>query len=242
VNDQTIATYNLAERVASYDADMRIMHPNRSKMAEIALETLPLSRQASFLALDLGTGTGYFAQVFLARYAHCRVLALDGAPAMIQLAHARLDKFAGQVEFILGDFRNLDQLLGGRKGRLVFTSFALHHLNRPEKVEVVRKALSFLEPGGWFLNADLIKAESEVLERRIQELRVDGIVRRASGSDPRFADPPATRKFLDELETNDNDQPLTLAEDLQVLKEAGLIHSGVLWLEYREAVTCGMKP
>ncbi|MGB8326897.1 MAG: hypothetical protein WCE48_04890 [Steroidobacteraceae bacterium] len=55
---QSIDAYDLPQRVASYDADMDLMHPNRSKMVRVALQILPYLREAPLWALDLGAGTG----------------------------------------------------------------------------------------------------------------------------------------------------------------------------------------
>src|SRR5262249_29368531 len=124
-------------------------------------------------------------------------------------------------------------------GEVVFSSYALHHLNHSEKVAVIRQALCFLKPEGWLINADIVRSESKVIEERIQQVRVDGIVRRGQGPDPRFRDVGSVRQFLDQLEATDGDQPLTLGEDLQVLREAGLTHVSVFWSEYREVVVGG---
>ncbi len=70
---------------------------------------------------------------------------------------------------------------------------------------------------------------------------MNGIVERAQGVDPRFGDHEATRRFLDELEANEGDQPLALKDDLQVLRDAGLRDVAVFWLEYREVVIGGWK-
>ena len=64
----SIAAYERPARVASYDADMDVMHPNRHKMVSIALEILPFDPTATITALDLGTGTGFFTAKFLERF------------------------------------------------------------------------------------------------------------------------------------------------------------------------------
>jgi hypothetical protein len=84
-------------------------------------------------------------------------------------------------------------------------------------------------------------AHSPELESRLQELRVAGIVKRAGGSDNRFTDSASTRRFLADLEKNERDQPLALAEDLALLRSSGLRHVCVFWLEYRELVSGGQK-
>ncbi len=91
------------------------------------------------------------------------------------------------------------------------------------------------------MNADIIAADTPDMEKRIQDIRVGGIVERARGVDPRFVDHESTRRFLDELEAKEGDQPLTLKDDLRVLRDAGLHDVAVFWLEYREAVIGGWK-
>ena len=239
---ESIAAYDVPQRVAAYDADMEIMHPNRAKMAQIALEVLPFPPERPLRALDLGSGTGFFADRFLRRYPGARVCAIDAAAAMVEMAQARLGPLAERVHFIVGDFRNLARLLPeGEAFDVVFSSYALHHLGRDDKEAVLRQARERLQAGGWFLNADLPVADAPPMEQRIQEIRVQGIVGRARGVDGRFVDAQATRRYLGELESRDGDRPLTLAEDLEVLRNAGLRAVSVFWLEYREAVCGGLK-
>ena len=238
----SIAAYELPARVASYDTDMDVMHPNRHKMVSVALETLPFDSADTITALDLGTGTGFFTHRFLERFPQARVISVDGSNSMVDLARTRLGPLAARVDFRVGDFCQLQDLIPeSAHGDAVFSSYALHHLNDGEKREVIGQALRFLKPGGWLINADIITHESKVIEERIQQLRVEGIVRRGHSTDPRFRDAASTRQFLDQLEATDADQPLTLAEDLQVFQEAGLTHSAVLWSEYREVVIGGRK-
>lgn len=240
MSERSIDAYSLPERVATYDADMEVWHPNRAKMVQVALEVMPFQANARLRAGDLGVGTGYFTERFLEAFPRSRVYAIDGAEAMVDLAKARLGGRASKVEFLVGDFRDLTDLLEGITDMdVIYSSYALHHLSRDEKTSVVRQAASLLRPGGWFVNADVITAGTPEVERRIQEIRVNGIVERALGLDPRFSDHEKTRRFIDELEAREGDRPLTLHDDLQVLRDAGLHDVAVFWLEYREAVTGG---
>jgi len=241
VSQHSIDAYDLPQRVASYDSDMDLMHPHRKTMVRVALEVMPFDRAAPIRALDLGTGTGYFAERFLACFPNSAVLAIDGAEAMASLAKARLGPLAARVDFRVGDFRRLPDLTAGSSGLdVVFSSYALHHLDRAEKQAVIRQAVTLLRPGGWFLNADLVRAGSPELETRFQALRVAGIVERAGGRDARFTDDAATRRFLDGLEANEHDQPLTFPEDLDVLRQSGLKSTTAFWVEYREMVSGGV--
>ena len=239
---RSIEAFSAPEKVAAYDADMELMHPNRSKMVGVAIEVLPHQGDAAVRALDLGAGTGYFTARFLAAYARAKVIAVDGAEAMLDLAKARLGDRGQSVEFRAGDFRDLCALVPAPESfDVVYSSYALHHLDRREKTAVVRDVLTLLRPGGWFVNADIIVSPEPEVEARFQQLRVEGIVRRAAGGDPRFADHETARRYLDEMEAQGGDQPLTLAEELLVLRDGGLRDAAVYWLEYREAVTAGRK-
>jgi len=221
---------------------MELMHPNRSKMAQIAFEILPFPKTAALRAIDVGIGTGYFTERFLNRFPNSEVLGIDGAQAMIELAKARLTSLESRVQFVVGDFRKLRQLAGDvEPADVVFSAYALHHLNRPDKEAVLREVVELLAPGGWFVNADLIVADSPEVESRVQQIRVAGLMQRAGGSDNRFADSASARRFLDDLEAKEGDQPLTLAEDLAVLRSSGLKNVSAFWFEYRELVSGGQN-
>ena len=242
MDQRTIDAYDLPQRVLSYDTQMELMHPNRGKMVQVALDILPFPEDFALKVMDLGIGTGYFTERFLDRYPQSCVVGVDGAEAMIQLAKTRLKSRSRQVDFRVGDFRRLDQIGGcGQRFDVVFSSYALHHLNREEKRAVVAQAISLLRPDGWFMNADIIAADSPQIEERIQQLRVNGILERAPRGDDRFRDSAETRRFLDELERNDGDQPQTLMNDLQGMRDAGVRGASVFWLEHREAVTGGQR-
>jgi tRNA (cmo5U34)-methyltransferase len=242
MSERSIAAYDVSQRVKTYDADMELMHPNRSKMVQIALEVLPFPTTAALRAIDLGIGTGYFTECFLNKFPNSRLLGVDGAPAMIELAKARVKSSESRVEFVIGDFRKLRELApGAGTVDIVFSAYALHHLSRLDKETVLRQVVELLAPGGWFVNADLIVADSPELEDRLQQIRIAGIVERACGADSRFADSVLTRQFLADLELKEADQPLTFAEDLRLLRSSGLKNVSAFWLEYRELVSGGQK-
>ena len=93
---KSIAAYDVSQRVKTYNADMDLMHPSRSKMVQVALEVLPFPKTATLRAIDLGIGSGYFMQRFLDEFANSSVIGSDGAQAMIQLAKARLQSLASR--------------------------------------------------------------------------------------------------------------------------------------------------
>ena len=105
----------MPDRVASYDADMEVMHPNRAEMVELAVEFVPFPQDAEISVLDLGIGTGYMTRHLLEAYPRARIIGVDGAPAMIEMAKLRLGSMAERVAFRVGDFRSLGTLVGHDK-------------------------------------------------------------------------------------------------------------------------------
>ena len=242
MSHDSIDAYDLPTRVASYDSDMDVMHPLRAKMVQVALDILPMDPDSELRALDLGVGTGFFTQGLFSRYPQARVVAVDGAASMVELAKTRLGDRAAQVDFRTGDFRELGDLLSPQETfDVVISSYALHHLDGEETEEVVRECVGRLRQGGWFLNADLIDSVSPELEERHQALRIRGILERASSDDERFQNASTTRQFLTELEESEGDQPRALDQDLETLRAAGLTSVSAVWVEYREAVMVGIK-
>lgn len=237
-----IQAYEASKRIAAYDAEMEIMHPNRARMVAVGLEILPFARDASLTAVDLGVGTGYFTHRFLEAFPSAGVIAIDGAEAAIEMARERLSPFGDAVAYRAGDFRELDALLDGVTNvDVVYTSYALHHLTRDEKVATMRAAHALMKPGAWFVNADILVAESPAVEDRVQQLRRAGIMQRAPDSYTQFRDDDSTRTYLAEMEAEEGDLPLTLQADLDCLTAAGFHDVAAWWQEYREAVTAGRK-
>ncbi len=239
----SIEAYDLPGRVAAYDADMDIMHPLRHTMMGIALEIVPLAPTATFTAVDLGTGTGVFAQRVLEAYPRASLVAVDGAAAMLDLAGTRLAGHARRVTRIEADFRSLPaEATSPGSFDLVVSAYALHHLDADEKHAVLQKVIAALKPCGWFVNADIVTAADPDIERRIQDIRVRSVTARAPDADERFRTIAATRAYLDALEAQEHDQPLTLDADLRLLRAAGIPAAEVIWRQYREVVIGGPKP
>jgi ubiquinone/menaquinone biosynthesis C-methylase UbiE len=163
MHSDSVDAYEPPERVRKYDADMEIMHPLRLKMIEVALELLPFQRTQSLKALDLGVGTGVFSKRFLDKYTNSRVVAIDGASSMLELAKLRLRELSQRVEWVVSDFRAIPaELIQPDTFDVVISSYALHHLSAQEKLVVLKSVVRAIKPGGWFLNADLVVAGTNV--------------------------------------------------------------------------------
>ncbi len=240
---ESIDAYTAGERVARYDRDMAIMHPNREAMIQAVVDVLPVDESAKFDLLDLGIGTGILSQALLKSFPSAQVIGVDGAAPMLEVARKRLAGFDGRFELVAGDFRKLDAVLPESFSPFaVVSSFALHHVPPSDKIKVLRSIVERLAPGGWLVIADIVVAEDEAIESRWQSMRVDGIVDRArTQDDDRFSSAVTTRRFLDKMEAAEGDCPQTLESEIETMRSAGLHHVGVFWQNTREAVYGGFK-
>lgn len=242
MTSHSIRAYDLPSSVASFDADMDLMHPNRYRMADLIAEIIEDECVPSVI-VDLGTGTGFLMDRLLARFPKCRAIGLDGAANMVAKAESRLGPRANRAEFRIGHFRDLSTLCANLPPvDAVVSAFALHHLVLDEKLGVLRMAKDLLRPGAWFLNADLTLGEDDYIDGMIRRLRVRDLVNRTAGQDTRFADAESTNQFLDELTKRDHDQFQRPSDDLRILREAGFAHVSTFWKDTGKVVYGGMRP
>lgn len=238
----SLQAYDAPERVRTYDIDMDVMHPLRHKMIEIILDIVPFNQEAALKVMDLGAGTGIFSARVLEKFPNARVTAVDGAEAMVDIAADRLGPLVDRLNWVIADFRRLPaETVIADSYDLVISSYALHHLSAGEKLALLKQVVCALKTGGWFLNADIVVAEDESIEQRMQQLRVAGVMSRASAGDQRFASAESTRAYLSQLQIAENDQAQTAATDLKIIRDAGLPAAEIFWKELNEVVTGGPR-
>ena len=243
-NDQreTAYAFNNSDIIATYDLDMDVWHPNRKHMALIAREILPFDSSENIRILDLGVGTGYLTHKIIEMFPNATVVAIDAAEMMIDKAKIRLKDQLGQITFKTTTFQELpDKVKDVAELDAVVSAFALHHLQREEKLKLFQYVHSILKPGGWFVNCDIFNAvdpENEALYRRLLY----------KGTQERSRSLKHEEKSLDYIaseytskEKRDGDNPLSITEETQLLTEAGFRMVDCFWKEYREAVYGGKK-
>ncbi|HZU11289.1 MAG TPA: class I SAM-dependent methyltransferase [Chloroflexota bacterium] len=222
-----------------------IYAPFREDIAGAVLGLIPAETDEGFLAVELGTGTGWLSAAILERFPRARVLGLDGSPAMLRMTAETLGRYSDRVDlqrFRLEDPDRLASLAG--RARCVVSSLVIHHLDGTGKRALYREVRERLEPGGALLIADIVAPASE-RERRYVAERYDGMVRRRSLAVNGNLE--AYRRFLDDewnwfRYPDPMDKPSTIPEHLRWLQEAGLTGVNVFWQRAGHAVYGGYAP
>ncbi len=158
------------EEAAAYDA-MDHSHVNRLFVADLlaALGRRSADADAAMLdVLDLGAGTARIPIELCQKHADARVLAVDAAVHMLELARYNVE-IAGMIERV--------QLLQADAKRLPFrdglfhvviSNSILHHI--PEPLLVVREAARVTAPGGLLFFRDLLRpASAEQLRDLVEQ-------------------------------------------------------------------------
>lgn len=130
----------------------------REVLGDLDLEGLILARLPACPAIaDLGCGSGELLPALTAKAP--RVIGVDGAPAMLELARRRVG--AG-VSLRVGELEHLP--LADQEANAAVVSLTLHHLSDP--ASGLREAGRVLASGGLLVVVDFMKHDSELMRSR----------------------------------------------------------------------------
>jgi ubiquinone/menaquinone biosynthesis C-methylase UbiE len=128
--------------------------------------------------VDLGAGTGFLAVDLSSRVRG--VLAVDIAPAMLEVLREAAKGRGRRIETRVADLRHFD--LPAASVDLVVSSYALHHLSDRDKVALLRRARIWLRPGGRLVVADMMFGRGgSARDRAILRQKVASFCRKGPG-------------------------------------------------------------
>jgi demethylmenaquinone methyltransferase/2-methoxy-6-polyprenyl-1,4-benzoquinol methylase len=109
--------------------------------------------RAGFRVLEIGCGTGTMAM--LASRAGAEILAFDVSPAMLEVAHRKIDAsgMAGRIQLVEMGVSGMDKLDDGRFD-LVMSPLVFSELSHDERTSALRHAYRVLKAGGRLAIAD----------------------------------------------------------------------------------------
>lgn len=221
-----------------------VFTPGRGEIERVILAHIPAEREESFLAVDIGCGTGWLGETILREYPNSRLLALDGSDEMLRVTGERLAPFDPRTATRTFRLEDPDWLSRIEEPVRCFAScLVIHHLDGAGKRKLYRRLFEKLESGGAFLYADVIEEKSgpgrdymarawnEEVKRRSLELT---------------GDDRAYRMFVEEgwnmyEHPDPMDKPSGVAEQLRWLEETGYEGVDLPWARAGHAVFCGYK-
>ncbi|WP_158057596.1 class I SAM-dependent methyltransferase [Halorussus halophilus] len=215
-----------------YDPGIEAIVPRYDELHDAILNSPPHDRSEAIRVLELGTGTGELTAKLLTRFPESSVLAADHSEQMLVEAERKLETFGDRVELGQGAFPE-DYPDQTDEFDLVVSSLAVHHLDEGEKKALFDAIYDCLNPGGWFINGDVVQFDAPHLEALSGDM-IENWVRSKGWEE---AD------FMDEWEASDDyDNPSTLTDQLVWLRESEFEAVTSIWQYYNFAVYGGQKP
>jgi tRNA (cmo5U34)-methyltransferase len=167
------------EAAAGYDNLRSKVIPCFEEFYEAVARLIPCDPRREFAVLDLGAGTGLLTAIVRAAFPRSSITALDQSAGMLQRLRERFADDS-RVSSELMDY-SVGPLPTGQD--VIVSALSIHHLDDAGKQRLFRAILDSLQPGGMFINADLVRGATERVERHYQDywrkrLEAGGISRR----------------------------------------------------------------
>ncbi len=186
--------------------------------------------------LDLGCGIGDIGAEALRRFPNASLVALDGAPVMVERSKGTLASYGSRARVVSAPLESDWTDETGEDFDVVLSSEALHHLESEEKQGVCHCVFDVLAPGGVFIVNDRIAFPEDVWPHYVALW--DG-VRAAAGFEPFPAD--LTYGEYKHQEAAGGDRPDDIEDQMVWLLEAGFEAVECFWRHANKAIWAGFK-
>ena len=118
----------------------------------------------NLMMLDLGCGDGIVTKYIREKYPHNNFTLMDGSLDMIEKAKKNLT--GDDVSFVHKTFENyISSTLTREKFDLVYSAWAIHHLDIDWKGKLYAKVFGEMRPGGLFIVMDTVQPPTERSEK-----------------------------------------------------------------------------
>jgi tRNA (cmo5U34)-methyltransferase len=178
--------------------------------------------------LDLGCGSGALTQELLKIDQEIEATLVDGSSVMLNNARKQLKSYHNLI-FIHKTFQEL--LENGLDGDFlsadfdfIVSSLAIHHLHTEEKKSLFHYIYHHLDPGGYFLNIETVKAPTDELKSWYLVLWREWIKENETKmrmGDDKLINKQSFQYLPQQYQNNPDNHPDTLEKQINLLKSAG---------------------
>ena len=197
-----------------------------------------LAGRRSLRVCDLGCGDGVLAAELLTVDPTIVLELVDGSPEMLASARRRLGERPNT------SYRNAEfdaivrQEISLGPFDFIMSSFAIHHLHHAEKAILFQRLIDAIQPGGWFLNMDVLLPDEERLLGWVLELWRDQILE----AERRESPVRSCRDAPEEATNNPDNKYATLGLQLKAMRMAGFIEVDCHYRNGIFGIYTGRKP
>ncbi len=203
--------------------------PYYNQMVQALVDAIHFDKEQPIRVMDLGCGTGTVAKAVADKFPNSKIVCLDMASNMIEMAKHKLASHK-DVNFIVGDFAQTDF---NEKFDVVVSSLALHHLEYDDdKIRFYTKIYNSLVESGQFINADVVLASTDYHQRVNMDRWIEYINKTVPMDE-------ILNKWIPTYHAED--KPAKLIEQISWLEDIGFRSVDVIWKYYNFSVYGGIK-
>ena len=219
-------------------ADLLVVGRKRSLQTMKSFYSHFLLQNKPNTILDLGCGDGILTRELLSVDDSISATLIDGSVDMLETARQKLPGIK-DVKFIHSSFQELikDDL---DLGQFDFTvsSLAIHHLDTEGKKKLFKFIYAHLEDGGYFMNIDTVRAQSDKIEEWQIALWKEGVMEKQPPPEAEAIFEQMVSQYTEEFHYNNVD---SLESQMTALKEIGFQNVDCCFKRGMFAIYCGTK-
>jgi len=216
--------------------------PIREAQTAMVLRMIPHQLDHPIRILDIGAGYGALAAAVLNDRPNSSAVCLDASEAMLKLGEERNSNLRNRIQFVQASLETADWV-NSVEGTFdaVISARALHHFTENQRRRhIFHEVFTLVRSGGCFINADNVRALSELLVERYRRARdeyLDRYIRESSGGKTNLAEAKAASPSTYHGPHNNG----YLEEELAWLREAGFEDVDCFWKFTTTVVYGGFK-
>lgn len=211
-----------------YDRQRRRIIPNFDQFYGTVLQAIPFDCNVAIRIADLGAGTGILSFMLAKRFPKSDLTLIDVTPEMLEEAQKKFHN-THNMRYEIKDYAHEDL---ESNYDLVVSAMSIHHLEQDSQYNLYARIFDRMNPGGAFINADLVKGPSDSIDRMYRDLWVD-FIRNNGLKDSQI------EKIQERMQL---DQPSPLFDHITWLNRIGFTDVDCFYKYFNFAVVSGRKP
>lgn len=208
----------------------------RQEQFLLVARVLPFDRTDAFTFIDLGAGTGAASRAVLNDCPRATAILAEFSPAMMAEGDKLLGPYTGRYRYVEFDMTSSDwpTEIPARVDAVIST-LSIHHLPDDRKRSIFREIRDRLQPGGWYVNFDPVRAP---------EAALDAIWERINDRyDPDAPYKRTHRTPLEQARWENHVRYISpLGPQIDWLREAGFVDVDVFWKRLDWVIYGGHTP
>lgn len=212
---------------AEYDEKIKKTLPYYDEFFSQIISAVKTFAGSSVDWLDVGCGTGRMYAEAVGKIPISRFVFCDCSAEMLKIAESRF--YGSGREFLLKDMREMSFT---DEFDIITSVQAMHYLKPGQRYSAVKNCFNALKPYGIFINFENFSPDSKAGEKiamerwRAYQLENGKSETECAGHLSRYK-----KEYF----------PITVSEQLEIMKNAGFTAAEILWLSYMQAGFIGIK-